>query len=71
MLSNNSCEPRQAPSFAEVDAYQCYQIIHVSLDKHHRLRKWTPINVIKYSCEPRQAPSFAEVDAYQFYQIFM
>ena len=71
----------------EVDAFNGYQLfialktrhrlrrwtlnIHIDVDKEHRLRKRTPINVIKYSCTHRQGAVFVEVDAYQCYQIFM
>ena len=46
-------------------------IIHVSVDKEHRLRKWTPVNVIKYSNKLLQGASYAKMDAYQCYQIFI
>ena len=45
--------------------------IHVAKDKEHRLRKWTPINVIKCLCRRRQGAPFAELDACQCYQMFM
>ena len=45
--------------------------IHVIVEKEHRLRKWTPINVIEYPCYRRKGASFVEVDAYQSYQIFI
>ena len=34
--------------------------IHVCLDKEHRFRKWSPINVNKYSYRRRQGASFAD-----------
>ena len=45
--------------------------VYVDVDKEHRLRKWTPINVIKYSYRRKQGASFLEVDAFKGYQLFI